>query len=81
MFYRNGIIYFVNMCSSNNKMYLPTDILNLIFNFCHEMNKLTCIICEKVLINFNINILHKNNDIENYSIINGKAKCDNCYCD
>ena len=69
------------MCSSNNNMYLPNDVLKLIFNFCHDVDILTCIICEKVLINFNINILHKNNDIDNYSIINGNAKCDTCYCD
>ena len=81
MFYRNGIIYFVNMCSSNNKMYLPKDILNKIFNYYHDINKLTCIICEKVLIDFNINILNNNNDIENYSIINGNAKCNNCFND
>jgi len=81
MFYRNGIIYFVNICSYNNNMYLPKDILKLIFNFYHDMDKLTCIICEKVLVNFNINILHKTNDIENYSIINGYAKCHTCYSD
>jgi len=82
MFYRNGIIYFINMSSScNNYIHLPIDIRRIIWNYCHDVDKLTCIICEKILVNFNINILDKNNYIENYTIINGLAKCNTCYND
>ncbi len=79
MFYRNGMIYFVNMCSSNNKMYLPRDILNLIFDCYHDVDQLTCMMCGKMLIDFNVNMLH--NDVENYSIMNGYAKCYTCFID
>ena len=37
----------------------------------------------KVLINFNVNILHKDDEnfIQNYSIINGITKCNKCFVD
>ena len=60
-------------------MYLPKDILNLIFNYYHDTDKLRCTMCDKILIDFNVNTLHE--DIENYSIINGHAKCNTCFTD
>ena len=45
--------------------------------------KIKCLICNKVLIDFNVNILYKDdeNSIENYNIINGNAKCNICFID
>ncbi len=83
MFNYAGIKYFIYITSLNNKLYLPIDIRKIIWEEYHLLKIIKCLICNKVLINFNVNILHKDdeNSIENYSIINGIAKCNNCFID
>ena len=83
MFNYAGIQYFIYITSLNNKLYLPIDIRKIIWEEFHLLKIIKCLICNKVLINFNVNILHKDdeNSIENYSIINGIAKCNNCFID
>ena len=76
---RQGIIYLMNLLSLPfSKYYLPKEIRMIIWNYCHT-KIITCIICSKMLINFNINFLRVNN--ENFSIINGNAKCKKCNLD
>ena len=83
MYYRSGIIYFMNIATINNSFYLPIEIRKLIWDKCHILETIECWICNKVLINFNINILNKDdeNSIDNYSIINGIGKCNKCFID
>lgn len=76
------IKYFIYNISRNNNLYLPLDIRKLIWEYYHIVNIIQCNICNKVLLDFNVNILYRNNElIENYSIINGNAKCDKCFID
>ena len=35
MFCKNGIKYFINLCSLNNNMYLPIEIRKIIWNYSH----------------------------------------------
>lgn len=80
MFCKNGIKYFINLCSLNNNMYLPIEIRKIIWEYSHIVQVIKCIICKKILVHLNINMLYKNDElIENYSIINELAKCDKCY--
>ena len=82
MFCKNGIKYFINLCSLNNNMYLPIEIRKIIWEYSHIVQVIKCNICKKILVHLNINMLYKNDElIENYSIINGLAKCDKCYID
>jgi hypothetical protein len=83
MFNYSGIKYFMYITSLNNQLYLPLDIRKIIWEEYHLLKIIKCLICNKVLINFNVNVLHKDdeNSIENYSIINGIAKCNKCFTD
>ena len=82
MFCQNGIKYFINLCSLNNNMYLPIEIRQIIWNYSHIVDVIKCSICNKILFYLNINLLYKNDElIDNYSIINGLAKCNKCYID
>ncbi len=79
----SGIKYFMYITSLNNKLYLPFDIRKIIWQEYHLLKIIKCLICNKVLIDFNVNILYKDdeNSIENYNIINGNAKCNKCFID
>jgi hypothetical protein len=83
MYNSSGIKYFMYITSLNNELYLPIEIRRIIWDKCHLLKIIQCFICNKVLINFNVNILHKENENshENYSIINGIAKCNKCFID
>lgn len=83
MYNYSGIKYFMYITSLNNNLYLPTEIRKIIWEKCHLLKIIQCWICNKVLVNFNVNILHKDdeNSIQNYSIINGITKCNKCFVD
>lgn len=83
MYNRAGIVYFMYITSLNNELYLPVEIRKIIWEEYHFLQIIQCCICNKVLINFNVNILDCNeeNFIENYSIINGITKCNKCFVD
>ena len=75
---RQGLIYFMSIMSLySSNYYLPKEIRILIWDYAHIVQIIQCHICNRVLINFNINFSTLNN-IENYSIINGIAKCNTC---
>lgn len=83
MFNYSGIKYFIYITSLNNQLYLPLDIRKIIWEEYHLIKIIKCLICNKVLIDFNVNILYKDDEssIENYNIINGNAKCNECFID
>jgi hypothetical protein len=83
MYNSAGIKYFIHSTSFNNNLYLPVEVRKIIWEYTHVLQIIQCYICNKVLINFNINILHNDdeNSINNYSIINGIAKCNKCFND
>jgi hypothetical protein len=83
MYNNCGIKYFMYITSLNNNLYLPAEIRKIIWEECHLLKIIECWICNKVLVNFNVNILNKYNEnsIENYSIINGITKCNKCFVD
>ena len=56
MFNYAGIKYFIYITSLNNKLYLPIDIRKIIWEEYHLLKIIKCLICNKVLINFNVNI-------------------------
>lgn len=74
-----GLTYFIyNITINKNKLLeLPQDIRRLIWNFAHNYPFIQCYICDKVLISIEINT--SNNLVtENFSIINGLTKCNEC---
>lgn len=74
-----GLTYFIyNITINKNKLLeLPEDIRRLIWNFAHNYPYIQCYICDKVLISIEINT--SNNLVtENFSIINGLTKCNEC---
>ena len=83
MINNSGIKYFIYITSLNNNLYLPLEIRKIIWEECHLLRIIQCWICNKVLINFNMNILNKDdeNSIQNYSIINGITRCNKCFTD
>ena len=83
MYNNSGIKYFMYITSLNNNLYLPAEIRKIIWEECHLLKIIQCWICNKVFVNFNVNILHKDdeNSIQNYSIINGITKCNKCFVD
>ena len=74
-----GLKYFIYNITINNKKYfeMPEDIRKLIWEFAHSYPFIQCYICDKVLINFEINILN-NLQNENFYIINGLTRCSTC---
>lgn len=74
-----GLKYFIYNITKNNKVYLnlPIEIRQLIWNLAHRYPYVECYICDKVLINFEINTFN-NLQTENFSIINGISKCSSC---
>ena len=84
-----GLKYFIyitskyteNLQSLNNFTlpYLPIEIRKIIWEYYHTVLKINCYICNTLLIN--LRILTEPYSGENYSIINGIAKCYKCYID
>ena len=83
MYNNSGIKYFMYITSLNNNLYLSAEIRKIIWEGCNLFKIIQCWICNKVLINFNVNVLHKDdeNSIQNYSIINEITKCNKCFVD
>ena len=82
----DGLKYFIynttlnnNNNYNNNKYYLelPEDIRKLIWKYAHDYPFIQCYICDKILINFEINTFN-NVYTENFSIVNGINKCYSC---
>ena len=74
-----GLKYFINNITKNKNAYLelPIDIRKMIWKYAHNYPFIQCYICDKVLINLEINTFN-NLQTENFSIINGISKCSNC---
>ena len=84
MYNKNGLKYFMHITTINNQnnfMILPIDIRQLIWYSAHIYPVIQCFICDKVLINFSINVDDIENTSENYTIINGITKCNKCNID
>lgn len=82
MYNKEGLIYFMNIITINNEknyLELPFELRKIIWNFLHTYPYISCYICDKLLINFEIRIDKIVN--ENYSIINGLTKCTKCFVD
>ncbi len=75
-----GLKYFIYNITKNKNNYLelPEDIRRLIWKFAHDYYYLECYLCNKVLITFKINIMNNINDNENFLIMNGITKCNDC---
>ena len=83
MYSKNGLKYFIfhtTINKFNKYLELPLEIRELIWDKAHTYAYIQCYICDKILINFNVAINNTNHN-ENYSIINGLTKCNNCYLD
>ena len=83
-----GLQYFMYLTTldsfnnNKNKYYLPVEIRKQIWYHCYLLKIIQCYICNKILVNFNLNIYQNlNKTVENYSIINGNAKCNKCFID
>lgn len=76
---QNGLKYFIYNITKNNKYYLeiPLEIRMLIWKYAHNYPYIQCYICDKILINLEINIFN-NLQTENFSIVNGLTKCSTC---
>ena len=85
MYSKKGLIYFINNITLNKHNYymnLPEDLRRLIWKYAHIYPFIECYICDKVLINLEINMQTiKNKTNENYTIINGVTKCNTCFSD
>ena len=91
MYNKKGCIYFMNIitCSREKKfLEIPIEIRKIIWKYLHSYPFISCYICDKLLIKFqvrldkingNINIEEVNNN--NYTIINGLTKCSGCFVD
>tara|TARA_B100001057_G_scaffold242023_6_gene242404 strand:+ start:8069 stop:8317 length:249 start_codon:yes stop_codon:yes gene_type:complete len=82
MYDKNGLKYFLYNTTINKKSYLelPEELRKYIWDLCHIYPFIQCYICDKVLINFQVNIGTMEN-VENYSIVNGITKCNTCFKD
>jgi len=82
MYNKNGLKYFMYNTTKNKNRYmeLPLEIRQEIWKQSHIYPIIQCYICDKILINFNIAVNNTNHN-ENYSIVNGLTKCNNCYYD
>lgn len=76
-----GLKYFMYITSkcTGNLPYLPIEIRKIIWEQYHTILNINCYICDTLLIN--LRILAEPYSGENYSIINGIAKCYKCYID
>lgn len=83
MYSKSGLKYFIykmTINKTNNYMCLPIELREKIWNMAHIYPVIQCYICDKILINFDIDILTISYN-DNYSIINGISKCNTCYID
>ena len=64
---QNGLKYFIYNITKNNKSYLeiPLEIRMLIWKYAHNYPYIQCYICDKILINLEINIFN-NLQTENF---------------
>lgn len=78
---KDGLKFFIYNITNNknNTKYLelPLDIRKLIWKYAHNYPYIQCYVCDKILINFEINVFN-NLHTENFSIINGLTKCSSC---
>ena len=79
-------LYITTKCKENLQYkhnftlpYLPIEIRKIIWEQYHTILNINCYICDTLLINFRI--LAEPFSGENYSIINGVARCYKCYID
>lgn len=80
----SGLKYFMYITSKCTESlqslpYLPIEIRKIIWEQYHTIFKINCYICDTLLIN--LRILAEPYSGENYSIINGIARCYKCYID
>ena len=82
MYNKNGLKYFMYYTTINKNPYmeLPIDLRIIIWDHAHIYPIIQCFICDRILINYQNQINNSNNN-ENYSIVNGRTKCNNCYND
>ena len=78
----DGLKYFLYNITNNRKYYMcmPTDIRRLIWKYSHDYNNLKCYICNKLLLDCNINIFN-NLFTDNFIIINSISTCVTCDSD
>ena len=85
MYYKSGLPYFMYNTTNNSCSYmnLPEDIRRIIWKYAHIYPITQCYVCEKLLINLEIDYNDKNKVkiVDNYTIINGLTKCNNCFVD
>ena len=87
MYNNQGLRYFlyITTINKNKHLELPNDIRKYIWYLAHIYPFIECFICNKILITLNLNLNEEYQiaraEIENYSIQNGRIKCDNCYLD
>jgi len=82
MYNKKGAIHFIHLLTTSREkkfIEMPTEIRKLIWKYLHTYPFITCYICDKLLINLNVRIDQVVN--ENYIIINGITKCNNCFID
>ena len=59
MYNKRGIIYFINIltsCKDQKFLEMPIEIRELLWKYLHQYPYLSCYICNKILINFDIRI-------------------------
>jgi len=78
---KEGLKYFMNLCSKNidNKYYmiLPEEIKFLIWDIIHFKPFIQCVICNEILLLLTIDIREEINT-ENFIQSNGSIRCVNC---
>ena len=76
---QKGLKYFIYNITKNNKYYLeiPLEIRMLIWKYAHCYPYVQCYICDKIVLNLNID-MEIINSTENYSIKSGILECNNC---
>ena len=91
MYNKRGCIYFINLitcCREKKFLELPFEIRKIIWKYLHSYPFISCYICDKLLINFEVRIDKINGNVaieevnnNNYTIINGITKCSGCFVD
>ena len=76
-----GLKYFMYITSkcTGSLPYLPIEMRKIIWEQYHTIFKINCYVCDTLLIN--LRVLAEPYSGENYSIINGVARCYKCYID
>ena len=75
---RNSITYFMYIISLNKELpYIPREVREIIWDKYFTLPNISCMVCNQILINFNINILETINT-ENTYMNNGAVMCWPC---